>query len=130
MEIGVKGARKFAVTREMLANNVGSGLVAVFATPMMIANIEGTAAESVAPYLEEGKTTVGTQVNVSHVAATPEGMEVRIETELTAIAPNGKILTFAVKAFDEAGLIGEGTHERAIVDKARFEQKAQDKQNG
>lgn len=127
MEIGIKGKKQFAVAREQLACEVGSGLVAVLATPMMIAAIEGTAADSVAPVLEEGKTTVGMLVNVSHVAATPEGMAVRIETELTEIAPNGKILTFHVAAYDEAGLIGEGTHQRAIVDKERFEQKAQAK---
>ncbi|MDO4271038.1 MAG: thioesterase family protein [Eubacteriales bacterium] len=127
MEIGIKGEKKFTVQKEQLANAVGSGLVAVFATPMMIANIENTAAASVAAELDEGKTTVGTLVNVSHVAATPEGMEVRIETTLTEIAPNGKILTFQVAAYDEAGLIGEGTHQRAIVDKDRFEQKAQSK---
>ena len=123
MEIGIKGEQKLVVTADKLACNVGSGLVAVFATPMMIA------AGSVAPYLEEGKTTVGTLVNVSHVAATPEGMEVRIETELVEIAPNGKMLTFKVAAYDEAGLIGEGTHQRAIVAKERFEQKAQAKKN-
>lgn len=127
MEVGVKGESKFVVTADRLANRVGSGLVAVLATPMMIAGIEGTAAESVAPFLDEGKTTVGMQLNVSHVAATPEGMEVRFETELTEIAPNGKVLTFRVAAYDEAGLIGEGTHQRAIVDKARFEAKAQAK---
>lgn len=127
MEIGTKGTRKFVVTEDMLANKVGSGLVAVFATPMMIANIEGTAAESVAPMLEEGKTTVGMLVNVTHVAATPAGMEVSFETTLSEVSANGKILTFDVKAYDEAGLIGEGTHQRAIVDKARFEQKANDK---
>ena len=71
MEIGIKGEQKLVVTADKLACNVGSGLVAVFATPMMIAAIENTAAGSVAPYLEEGKTTVGTLVNVSHVAATP-----------------------------------------------------------
>ena len=125
MNTGIKGEKKFTVTKEQLACNVGSGLVSVFATPMMIAAIENTAAASVAGELEEGKTTVGTLVNVSHVAATPEGMEVRIETELTEIAPNGKILTFKVAAYDEAGLIGEGTHQRAIVAKERFEQKAQ-----
>ena len=115
MNTGIKGEKKFTVTKEQLACNVGSGLVSVFATPMMIAAIENTAAASVAGELEEGKTTVGTLVNVSHVAATPEGMEVRIETELTEIAPNGKMLTFKVAAYDEAGLIGEGTHQRAIV---------------
>ena len=129
MEIGIKGEQKFVVTADKLANQVGSGLVAVYATPMMIAAIENTAAGSVAPYLEEGKTTVGTLVNVSHVAATPEGMEVRVETELTEIAPNGKMLTFKVAAYDEAGLIGEGTHQRAIVAKERFEAKAQAKKN-
>ena len=122
MNTGIKGEKKFTVTKEQLACNVGSGLVSVFATPMMIAAIENIAGE-----LEEGRTTVGTLVNVSHVAATPEGMEVRIETELTEIAPNGKILTFKVAAYDEAGLIGEGTHQRAIVAKERFEQKAQSK---
>lgn len=129
MEIGIKGEQKFVVTADKLANQVGSGLVAVYATPMMIAAIENTAAGSVAPYLEEGKTTVGTLVNVSHVAATPEGMEVRVETELVEIAPNGKMLTFKVAAYDEAGLIGEGTHQRAIVAKERFEAKAQTKKN-
>lgn len=129
MEIGIKGEQKFVVTADKLANQVGSGLVAVYATPMMIAAIENTAAGSVAPYLEEGKTTVGTLVNVSHVAATPEGMEVRVETELTEIAPNGKMLTFKVAAYDEADLIGEGTHQRAIVAKERFEAKAQAKKN-
>ena len=90
MNTGIKGEKKFTVTKEQLACNVGSGLVSVFATPMMIAAIENTAAASVAGELEEGKTTVGTLVNVSHVAATPEGMEVRIETELTEIAPDRK----------------------------------------
>ena len=125
--IGSKGTASVQGDETNLAVAVGSGSLPVFATPMMIAAIENTAAASVAGELEEGKTTVGTLVNVSHVAATPEGMEVRIETELTEIAPNGKILTFKVAAYDEAGLIGEGTHQRAIVAKERFEQKAQSK---
>ena len=127
MNTGIKGEKKFTVTKEQLACNVGSGLVSVFATPMMIAAIENTAAASVAGELEEGKTTVGTLVNVSHVAATPEGMEVRIETELTEIAPNGKMLTFKVAAYDEAGLIGEGTHERFVVQNEKFQTKANNK---
>lgn len=130
MEIGIKGEQTFTVTEDKLASKVGSGLVAVFATPMMIAAIENTAAASVASYLEEGKTTVGTLVNVTHVAATPLGMTVRIETELTDIAANGKILTFRVAAYDEAGLIGEGTHQRAVVDRTRFEAKAAAKKGG
>ena len=129
MEIGIQGYQELTVTDNLLACNVGSGSVAVYATPMMIAGIEGTAAGSVAPYLPKGKTTVGTQMNVSHVAATPAGMKVHFETKLIEIAPNGKILTFQVAAFDEAGLIGEGTHQRAIVDKERFEAKAQSKKS-
>lgn len=129
MELGIQGYQELTVTDNLLACNVGSGSVAVYATPMMIAGIEGTTAGSVAPYLPEGKTTVGTQMNVSHVAATPAGMKVHFETKLIEIAPNGKILTFQVAAFDEAGLIGEGTHQRAIVDKERFEAKAQSKKS-
>lgn len=127
MEIGIKGHKEFTVTEEQLASKIGSGLVHVFATPMMIAGIEGCAAESVQPFVGEGKTTVGTQMNVSHEAATPAGMKVHFETELTEISANGKMLTFHVEAYDEKGLIGQGTHQRAIVSTERFEQKAQAK---
>lgn len=127
MEIGKKGYSELTVTEDLLACKVGSGLVSVYATPMMIAGIEGTAAASVADSLEEGQTTVGCQMNVSHVAATPASMKVHFETELTAVSPNGKMLTFHVAAYDEAGLIGEGEHQRAIVWKERFESKAQAK---
>lgn len=127
VQTGIRGEKRFTVREEQLACRVGSGLVNVLATPAMIAEIENTAAMSVQPELEEGKTTVGISINVSHVAATPQGMEVRIETELTETAPNGKVLTFRVTCRDEAGLIGEGTHVRAVVDRARFEEKAQAK---
>ena len=127
LQAGIRGEKKFVVTADQLASRVGSGLVNVFATPAMIAAIENTAAMSVQPELEEGKTTVGISINVSHVAATPEGMEVRIETELVELAPNGKVMTFRVTCNDEAGLIGEGTHQRAVVDTARFEAKAEAK---
>ncbi len=129
MEIGIKGSYSHRVTEEQLASRVGSGLVAVFATPMMIAGIEKTAAESVQPYVGEGKTTVGTRVDVTHEAATPCGMEVRFETELTEISANGKLLTFKVAAYDAAGLIGQGMHQRAIVATERFESRAQEKRN-
>ena len=127
LQAGIRGEKKFVVTADQLASRVGSGLVNVFATPAMIAAIENTAAMSVQPELEEGKTTVGISINVSHVAATPEGMEVRIETELVELAVNGKVMTFKVTCYDEAGLIGEGTHQRAVVDTARFEAKAEAK---
>ncbi|MGP1349954.1 MAG: thioesterase family protein [Stomatobaculum sp.] len=121
---GIRGSFALTVQEDELAVNVGSGSVRVFATPRMIAWIEYTAARSVEDALEAGKTTVGTIVNVSHVAATPAGMKVRIETELTEVSANGKLLTFRVSASDEAGLIGEGTHQRAVVDRERFEAKA------
>lgn len=121
MNTGIKGHSELVVTEELLASRAGSGLVAVYATPMMIAAMEGTAAASVAGELAEGQTTVGANVNVSHMAATPPGMKVRIETELTEVAPNGKILTFNVEAYDEVELIGKGTHVRAIVEKSKFE---------
>ena len=127
LEKGMKGHLEFTVTEDKLASKVGSGLVNVFATPMMIAAIEQTAAASVQGALDEGCTTVGTLVNVNHVAATPEGMKVTVDTELTEVSPNGRMLTFCVKAFDEAGLIGEGTHQRAVVLKERFEEKAANK---
>lgn len=124
LKIGIKGEIEEKVTAEKLAVNVGSGEVSVFATPMMIAGIEGTAAGSVKPYLAEGATTVGMEISMTHVAATAVGKTVRFETELTEIAPNGRIFTFQVAAYDEAGLIGEGMHKRCVVDKARFEEKA------
>ena len=83
--------------------------------------MEGTAVASVQDALEEGQTTVGTRVDVAHLAATPCGMKVRFVTELTAISPNGKGLTFNVAAYDETGLIGEGVHERVVVNKEKFE---------
>ncbi len=125
MEAGIKGKKRFMVTRDKLANEVGSGKVDVYATPMMIAAIEETAAASVESGLAGNETSVGTNISVSHIAATPEGMEVRIETELTKA--EGRKLSFRVSAYDEAGLIGEGTHERVIVNKERFEQKARQK---
>lgn len=127
MKVGIKGHSELTVTEDLLASSAGSGLVAVYATPMMIAAMEGTAAASVSSRLASGQTTVGIRVNVSHEAATPPGMRVHIESELVDIASNGKILTFRVNAYDEAGLIGTGTHERAVVDKAKFESKVQAK---
>ena len=127
IEIGLKGKREFNVVESQLASAVGSGLVSVFATPAMIAEIENTAAESIQPHLGEGKTSVGTEVNVKHIAATPLGMKVTIETEVIDVAANGKLRTFKVAAYDEKDKIGEGTHQRAAVDKAKFESKVAEK---
>lgn len=124
MQPGTKGHFEQTVTEALLAKTVGSGSVAVFATPMMIAGVERAAAESVQPQLAEGQTTVGTRIEMTHEAATPAGMRVRFETELVEVSPNGRMLTFHAAAYDEAGLIGQGIHQRAVVDTARFEAKA------
>lgn len=129
MEVGIKGDYTFVVTKEMLASAAGSGTVDVFATPVMIAQMEGTATRSVMPYLEEGQATVGTHVDVRHLDATPEGMEVSIHTELIEINANGKFLTFTVEARDEHGVIGSGIHERAIINVGRFMEKVNKKKN-
>lgn len=119
---GIKGYAKLTVTEELSAKSMGSGTLMVFATPAMIALMEKTAWESVQPELEEGSGTVGTALNVKHVAATPMGMKVTCETELIKV--EGRALTFSVKAYDEAGLIGEGTHERFVVYNEKFQAKA------
>ena len=122
LEAGIKGTKEIMVTNENIAKTMGSGTLDVFATPAMIALMENTAYESVASELEEGSGTVGTALNVKHVATTPVGMKVTCETELIKV--DGRALTFSVKAFDEKGLIGEGEHERFIVFNEKFQAKA------
>lgn len=125
IETGIKGHREQIVTPEMSAARVGSGLVDVFATPMLVALVEQTCYESVLPQLEEGQGTVGTLVNVSHVSATPVGRRVWCESELVEV--DRRRLVFKVKAYDDCGLIGEGTHERFIIDTAKFMEKLNSK---
>jgi predicted thioesterase len=125
LTIGLKGHLEEVVTPEMSAARVGSGLVDVLATPMMISLIERTCNESVLPHLDEGQGTVGTLVNVAHTAATPIGMRVWCDSELVEI--DRRRLVFKVKAFDQCGPIGEGTHERFIIDTAKFIEKVKAK---
>ena len=125
IEIGIKNTKELMVTDELTAAKMGSGLAPVYATPCMIALIEGTAAESVETFLEEGQGTVGTKVEVEHLAATPVGMKVRCETELIEV--DRKRLLFKAEVYDETGLVGKGQHERYIIDNARFMEKVQAK---
>ena len=118
MEAGIRGEKTLIVTDEMTAARVGSGLLPVYATPVMIAEMENVASSSVAPYLNDGEGTVGTKMNVSHVSASPVGIKVRIETVLTEV--DRRRLVFDVKAYDAAGLIGEGMHERFIIQNEKF----------
>lgn len=125
IEIGIKGRQETTVTAADIAANVGSGKVKVFATPMMISLIEKASALSIEPFLEDGQSSVGTHINVSHCAATPMGMTVWAESEVIDV--DRRKVTFSVKAYDERGLIGEGTHERFIIDLEKFQSKAENK---
>ena len=116
--IGMKGTAQTAVEREDTAYEVGSGDLLVYATPCMVALMEGAACDAIADVLPEGKTSVGTMLNISHLAATPVGMEVHAEAEVTEV--DGNMITFQVTAFDEAGKIGEGTHKRAVITSQKF----------
>ncbi len=118
LTVGMLHKHEITVGKEHLASTLGSGGIDVFATPMMITLMEGTALHAVQPHLEEGQTTVGTLVNINHLAATPLGMKAWAEAELIEI--DRRRLVFEVKAYDERGLIGEGYHERFIIDQEKF----------
>ena len=111
------------VTADKLASAVGSGSLNVFATPMMAALMEAAACAAVAPFLEEGETTVGTELCLRHTAATPCGMTVTAKAEL--VSANGRELALNVSASDEVGEIGCGTHKRFVVYAERFQQKTE-----
>ena len=125
MTIGMTGKVSTLAQREDTAYEVGSGSLLVYATPCMVALMEGAACEAIAEALPSEKTTVGIELAISHISATPVGMEVYAQAELTGIEKN--ILTFQVTAFDESGKIGEGTHKRAIVTAQRFLDKTYEK---
>jgi len=116
--IGTTGQRQFLVTGEVAISFMGAEGARVLATPFMIMYMERTCRETVLPLLDPGHDTVGTHVNVSHLAATPIGMMVTFFCEVVAV--NDRRIQFRVEARDEKDRIGEGTHERAIVNVARF----------
>ena len=116
--VGMTGLVSTTVEREDTAYEVGSGSLLVYATPCMVALMEGAACEAIAEALPEDKTSVGTQLNIAHLSATPVGLEVRAEAIVTEV--DGNTITFQITAYDEAGKIGEGTHKRVIVSTQRF----------
>ncbi|MCL5982304.1 MAG: thioesterase family protein [Firmicutes bacterium] len=122
-EKGLRGEAAVQVAAGNTAKEVGSGSVPVFATPMLVALMESAAINALQGRLPEGQTTVGTKVDVSHTAATPVGMTVTAQAEL--LEADGRRLLFAVMAQDEAGLVGEGRHERFIVDTDKFLSRAE-----
>ena len=123
--VGMKGEVGTVAEREDTAKEVGSGDLLVYSTPCMVALMEGAACEAIAEALSDTQTTVGTALNIEHISATPVGLEVRAEAEVTAV--EGKVITFEVRAYDEAGQIGKGTHKRVIVNTQKFLEKAYDK---
>lgn len=128
LEAGIKNTKDMIVTDEKTAKAVGSGGLEVFATPALIALAEKTAYESVVPYLEEGQGTVGTNIDIKHIAATPVGMRVVCETELIEFdASNPRRLLFSVNVYDEVEKIAEGTHERFVINNDKFMGKAEGK---
>ena len=120
--VGMKAEVGTLVEREDTAMEVGSGSLLVYATPCMVALMEGAACEAIAEALSDTQTTVGIALNIEHISATPVGLDVRAEAEVTAV--EGKVITFAVRAFDEVGEIGNGTHKRVIVNSQKFLDKA------
>ena len=125
--VGMTLTEEKIVTPEMTAATIGSGALEVLGTPFMMALMESAAMHCIQPELPEGKGTVGVEIASSHLAPTPVGMTIRATAEVTEISPNGKMISFKVSAYDETCLIGEGTHTRAVIDNARFQQKCNDK---
>ena len=118
--IGTKCQIQQVVTEEVTAAAVGSGLLPVFGTPFMAAMMECAAMTCLQEFLEEGQGSVGTHLDIQHTAPTPVGMKVFVEAEIVSVSENGKMVDFQVKAWDEKGPIGQGTHTRAIINNERF----------
>jgi fluoroacetyl-CoA thioesterase len=127
VKVGLQGSADLLVGVEHTAPTVGSGLVAVLATPVMINVVEAAALAAVEHLLPDGHQSLGIHLDVRHFAATPVGMRVRAIAELTAI--EGRTLTFRVEARDEKEPIGDGMHQRVVVNVARFDKRVQAKLN-
>jgi len=122
---GMKGSARLVVGNAHTASQVGSGAIRVLATPVMINLMEAAALDAMEAALPEGRQSLGTHLDVSHVAATPVGMRVVAEAEVLEV--DGNKVKLRVSAQDEEGLIGEGTHMRVVVDSAKFDARVQAK---
>jgi predicted thioesterase len=127
IQVGLASEATAVVDERVLARSLGSGDVAVYGTPAMIALIEAAAVAALTPVLAEGQSSVGIAVEVKHLAATLPGERVRARAEVIEVL--GRKVTFAVRAWDEVDLIGEGTHTRYVIDVARFMQRVQAKRS-
>ena len=127
MQIGDTYEVRETVTEQMTAKSLSSGALNVFGTPFMVAMMESAAFLLMQQGLDEGRSSVGTKLDISHVSPSPVGMPVRAVAELTSLSENGRIAEFKVAAYDDAGLIGEGTHQRAYINVERFLTKCESK---
>lgn len=118
--IGTKCRLEQTVTQELTAGAIGSGALPVFGTPFMAAMMENAAMTALQSYLEEGQSSVGTRLDITHDAPTPVGMKVRAEAEIVSVSENGRMVEFKVLAWDEKGPIGGGVHTRAIIQNEKF----------
>ena len=125
LETGIRGEQSVLVTAANTAKTMGSGTLEVFATPALVALAEKTCWMSVADALGEGNGSVGTKLELEHTAPTPVGMTVTCESELVAV--EGRKLTFKVALHDEKGPVGGGSHERFVINNAKFAAKAEAK---
>ena len=128
--IGMRHTVTRTVTPDMTARAVGSGALEVLGTPFMLGLMECAAMECVQEELPPERGTVGVEMTSTHVAPTPVGMTIRATAEVTGVSENGKMITFKVTAWDDAGLIGEGTHTRAVIYNQRFLDKCNAKLHG
>ena len=128
IEVGIKGRAEDTVRPENTAQAACSGALPVYGTPFMCALMENASWTSLVPYLEEGEGTVGTRLEITHDSATPVGMKVWAESEVTAV--EGRRIVLKVSAYDERGLIGQGTHERFVIQNERFLAKTAKKLEG
>jgi predicted thioesterase len=128
IHVGLASEATGLVDESNLATTVGSGSVAVYATPSMLALVEAASLAAIAPALQPGQSSVGIALDIRHLAATPPGQRVRARAEVTAV--DGPRVTFCVQAWDEVELIGKGTHTRYVVDVVRFMQRVESKAAG
>ncbi len=123
--IGARAQRKLLVTGEVAIDFLGRDAARVLATPFLVAQLEMASRDAVTPYLEKGYDTVGTHINLRHLAATPMGLSVTFHAEVTAV--DDRRITFKVWAVDEVEKIAEGSHERFVINVERFAQRLQAK---
>ena len=127
MHVGDTHTVTQTVTPERTAAAIGSGLLEVFGTPFLLAMLEQAATACIQPHLPEGRSSVGIQADIAHISPTPVGMQVWAQATVTAVSEDGRRVEFALRAWDEAGPIGNGTHTRAVITSEGFLRRCREK---